>query len=80
MEKLFGKSWKTTVVGIVFGTLMIALPIIQSQPLTPSNIVSALGIALLGFLTKQYNVTGGTIQQDGGTVPKNKVLQNKAEQ
>jgi hypothetical protein len=74
------KNWKTTVAGIVLsigGSLQLSD---DSTVKSVGAILVGIGGLFLGLFAKQYNVTGGTIQQDGGTVPENQVLQDKAEQ
>lgn len=59
------KNWKTTVAGVGFAVLNILL----AGPQTPdgkinwSSFAVSAGIAALGALAKDHNVTGGTVQQ-----------------
>jgi len=59
------KSWKTTVVGAIFGIGWGAFKMfVLKQPLTASDFQTAAGITLLGAFSKDSNVTGGTIPQN----------------
>ena len=57
------KNWKTTLVGVVSAALYAAVAYIQSGRIEPKEIAIAAGIAALGALAKDLNVTGGTVQQ-----------------
>jgi hypothetical protein len=64
------KNWKTTLLGIVGAILNLAIPIIQTGDLseltTQKFFISAFMLAI-GVLSKDFNVTGGTVAQDKGT-------------
>lgn len=55
------KSWKTTLSGIL-GAAGQLFPIL-GLPAEIGQAVSVIGLALLGFFSKDGNVTGGTITQ-----------------
>ena len=61
------KNWKTTLFGLLGGLFMLFGPRLQGNtdapPLTIGNIGAAAAIALLGAVSKDHNVTGGTNQQ-----------------
>jgi hypothetical protein len=64
------KNWKTTITGIVGAVLNLAIPIIQagdlSQLTTQKFLISAFMLAI-GILSKDFNITGGTVAQNEGT-------------
>lgn len=56
------KNWKTTIVGILGAIFTACLPLIQTGAFDihkdwPS-LIQAAGIALLGYLAKDFNVSG----------------------
>lgn len=54
-------NWKTTLSGILAAAGQL-LPLLGvAQPV--AGAVSIIGLALLGLLAKDHNVTGGTINQ-----------------
>ena len=58
------KNWKTTVAGIAVGSLVLIVKMIQAHmaggpPITVETLVLSVGIATLGVLSKDYDVTGG---------------------
>lgn len=64
-------NWKTSLAGIL-GALLIAFgPNVgarltgntQAPPITSGNYLPALGLAAIGLLSKDGDVTGGTRQQ-----------------
>jgi hypothetical protein len=57
------KNWKTTLAGCVSAALYAGLAILQTGKLDPKDIALAAGIAALGFLAKDLNVTGGSVKQ-----------------
>ena len=59
LEKMFGKSWSTTVIGLGGGAAVVLGPIITSGRLpTKNEVIQAVAIALLGLFSKAYNKTG----------------------
>ena len=57
------KNWKTTLIGCLFAVGNVVLPLLQGNSITTKDIlISAFGAAL-GFLSKDFNVTGGTVTQ-----------------
>lgn len=63
-----GKNWQTTVAGIILavgGSLQLSE---DSTLKSVGTILVGAGGLLLGIFAKVYNVTGGTVPQDGGTV------------
>lgn len=53
-------SWKTTVVGILLAIAYAIQPIIATGQIDWKQIVIAALIALLGYVAKDSDVTGGT--------------------
>ena len=66
------KNWKTTVAGIIIGIGSIAAQWLQGMPMTGKDWIVAVGAIILGVVAKDSKVTGGTIPQDGGTIPDQK--------
>ncbi len=57
------KNWKTSAIGCLFAVANVVLPLMQGNTISTKDIlVSAFGAAL-GFLSKDFNVTGGTVTQ-----------------
>ena len=61
------KNWKTTIIGLI-GAIVIALqPIISGDGFSwkadGSKVIMAIVVAALGFVAKDYDVTGGTREQ-----------------
>lgn len=52
------KSWRTTAVGCLTAGLYAVLTAIQAGQIETRDLVIAGGIAILGFLSKDLNVTG----------------------
>lgn len=52
------KNWRTTVVGALLAVLTIIQPLIEDGTVTPIRIAIAGAIALLGYLMKDFSVTG----------------------
>ena len=60
------KSWKTTLWGVFGAFLMVAGPPVaaklqgaEAPPITTGTLAPAAVIAVLGFLSKDHDVTGG---------------------
>lgn len=59
MTKLFGRSWLTTVIGIIGGVYTILEPILRQGRLPTANEwVIAFLIAAFGWASKAFNVSG----------------------
>jgi hypothetical protein len=56
-------NWKTTLTGCIFAVGNVVLPMLQGNSVTPKDILISAGLAALGFLSKDFNVTGGTKTQ-----------------
>ena len=56
--KWFGKSWSTTLVGILGGASTMLIPLIQGGTITSKDVIIAVVIGALGYLAKSQNVTG----------------------
>ena len=52
------KNWKTTLIGLITSALTL-----YAQGISPKSIAVASGIALLGIVAKDNNVTGGSVKQ-----------------
>lgn len=46
------KEWKTSLAGLIAGTLTVLLPELQGGPITTWTVVKAVSITLLGLLVK----------------------------
>jgi len=57
------KNWKTTLVGCVTAATYAIIACLQAGKIDPKDIALAAGIAALGFVAKDLNVTGGTSPQ-----------------
>ncbi len=65
------KNWKTTLAGLLGGLIIMFGPNVGARlqgdttvpPITSGNYGPAIAIAVLGLLTKDSDVTGGTRQQ-----------------
>lgn len=63
------KNWKTTIAGLVTGVPIAIDALItafQAGAFTGKSgvqLVAAIGIILLGLVTKDHDVTGGTVKQ-----------------
>jgi len=58
------KNWKTTLAGLASGVAYV----VTGQP-DWKHILVAVFMALTGIAAKDFNVTGGTVPQAGGTIP-----------
>lgn len=56
------KNWKTTVAGVAAGALYAFLAALQGG-FKPQDAAVAAGLAAIGTLAKDHNVTGGTQAQ-----------------
>ena len=59
------KNWKTTLVGFLIGGVKIGYALYRTGDLTVDNLVTSLGIALVGFMAKDFNVTGAGGKDNG---------------
>lgn len=62
------KNWKTTLAGIGFGLLSVAGHAVDARSsggpaVTLGNLGLSLGLAVIGAVAKDHNVTGGTVVQ-----------------
>jgi len=58
MNNVFGKSWLTTILGLIGAILEVILPLLQSGSVDSANLARAATWAAIGFATKSFNVTG----------------------
>lgn len=64
------KNWKTTLAGIIGGLIIALGPSVGARlqgdtaapPITASNYLPGIGLAVIGALSKDHDVTGGTRQ------------------
>ena len=56
------RNWRTTLAGFVIGGAYATLAAL-SHGMTPKDAAIAGGFAILGMLAKDWNVTGGSVQQ-----------------
>ena len=52
------KSWKTTLVGCLGAALNAALPLLKTGSIDAQTLITSVAMALLGYLAKDFNVTG----------------------
>ena len=57
------KNWKTSLCGCLAAVMIAIAPILQTGQVDWKAVVIAGLVAAFGFLAKDFNVTGGTIQQ-----------------
>lgn len=57
------KSWKTTIVGAILATVIAIEPLISTGVVDWKKVGFAGLIALMGYLAKDNNVTGGAVKQ-----------------
>ncbi len=55
------KNWKTTISGLL-AALGLLFPII-GLPAELGQAISVIGVAIMGIVSKDNNVTGGTVKQ-----------------
>lgn len=58
MDNPFGKSWLTTVIGILAAALNAIVPLLQNGTVDLQTLVMSAAIAALGVVSKSYNVSG----------------------
>ena len=56
-----GSSWKTTIVGAVLAAVIAVSPIIQTGVVDWKQVGIAALVAIFGFISKDFDLTGGTI-------------------
>jgi len=52
------KSWKTTIMGLVAAVAVAIIPILETGVIEWKAIGIAVAIAILGYLSKDYDVSG----------------------
>jgi uncharacterized membrane protein len=52
------KNWKTTFTGIIGAIIIAILPYLERGSFKPRDLLPPVVIAVLGFLTKDYDTTG----------------------
>ena len=57
------KNWKTTLIGCLIAIVIAIKPLIETGTIDYKQCGIAAVIALFGFLSKDANVTGGTVAQ-----------------
>lgn len=57
------KNWRTTLVGLLMAILNSAAPLLSGTSPDWKTLGMSAGMAALGYLAKDSNVTGGTVQQ-----------------
>ena len=56
------KSWKSTLVGALLAAVIAIQPILETGAIDWKRVILAGLVALLGYVVKDGNVTGGTIE------------------
>ena len=57
------KNWKTSLCGCLAAVMIAIAPILQTSQVDWKALIIAALVAAFGFLSKDFNVTGGTVQQ-----------------
>jgi len=57
------KNWMTTAAGLATAAIIAAADAVKNGGFTWQGVGTAVGIAVLGYLAKDRNVRGGTVQQ-----------------
>ena len=57
------KNWKTSLCGCLAAVMIAIAPILQTGQVDWKTLIIAALVAAFGFLSKDFNVTGGTVQQ-----------------
>lgn len=52
------KNWKTSLAGAIAGGLTVIAPMLEGSDVTLTSILSGFAIAVLGYLSKDFNVSG----------------------
>ena len=63
MGSILGKSWLTTIIGLLGAILEVLLPLIQNGSVEASTLLRATLFASLGFAAKSFNVTGSLTEE-----------------
>jgi len=63
-------SLKTTIAGILSAVAVALIPVIQGHGFDWAYILPAACLAALGIISKDYNVTGGTVDNNTTPLPK----------
>ena len=59
MKNTIMKSWKSTLAGCVGAAVNLVLPLIQTGTVDTKTIIISVILAVLGFLAKDFDVSGG---------------------
>jgi len=60
------KNWKTTLAGMLAAVANLLMPLVmggQVSQISSRDLAVSAGLAALGYLAKDKNVTGGTVEQ-----------------
>jgi len=57
------KNWRTTAAGCLSAAIYAIIAAFQAGRIDPKDLAVAGGLAALGILAKDLNVTGGSVQQ-----------------
>ena len=57
------KNWKTSLCGCLAAVMIAIAPILQTGQFDWKALIIAALVAAFGFLSKDFNVTGGTVRQ-----------------
>ncbi len=52
------KNWMTTILGLIAAVAIVLEPLFKTGTVTVTQVVQAAALAGLGYLAKQFNVTG----------------------
>lgn len=80
MTKIFGASWRTFLTGLILSIGIAVEPIIESGAINWKAMGIAAFTAILSYLMKDKNVTGGTKSQPTVENPPTLVEKSKIEQ
>jgi len=54
----FGRSWLTTLIGLIAAVANALVPLVQSGTVDIETLVQSAGLAALGWAAKSFNVSG----------------------
>lgn len=57
------KNWKTTLTGALIAAAIVVLELVKTGTVDAKSLITAGAFALLGGISKDFNVTGGTVDQ-----------------
>lgn len=57
------KNWKTTVVGLAGALYLTLQPLLSTGQVDTKLLTLAVIVGILGFVSKDHDVTGGTVTQ-----------------